>query len=69
MESILEANMDAKLGVKKEVKPGTKRKQHLKLQEAPLCANKEIKMEENLEVLPNSNREDKPNAKQGAKQT
>ena len=36
MESILEANMDAKLGVKKEVKPGTKRKQHLTLQEAPL---------------------------------
>ena len=69
MESILEAKMDAKLGCKKEVKPRSKRKQHLTLQEAPLWADKEIKMEENSEVLPNSNREDKPNAKQGAKQT
>ena len=47
MEAILEAKMDAKPGVKKEVKPGTKRKQNLTLQEAPLCANKEVKMEAN----------------------
>ena len=69
VESLWEAKMDTKLGIKKEVKRVIKRKKNLTLQEGPLGANKEVKMEANSKSLPYANREAIPDAKQGAKQT